>query len=93
MAAPARRELRDAAPRRRAARLHRLDRAAPALGEDVAANARAAAYRDPRFPPVSPDEIPAPAGRGLAAVAARAVAANPRRGLARLRPGVDGVYL
>src|SRR5687768_17639317 len=28
------------------------------LGEDVARNARAAAYRDPRFPPVAGDEIP-----------------------------------
>jgi AmmeMemoRadiSam system protein A len=65
-----------------------------ALGDDVTHNAHAAAYRDPRFPPVRPAErrrlqvevsvlsprapIEAPSEAELAAV---------------LRPGVDGIVL
>lgn len=65
-----------------------------ALGDDVAANARAAAYRDPRFPPVSPAErerleveVSVLSPRVPMNVASEADA------LARLRPGIDGVYL
>jgi hypothetical protein len=65
-----------------------------ALGEDVVSNARAAAYRDPRFPPVSPDEHDA--------LQVEVSVLSPRRPLPAateddavrmLRPGIDGVYL
>ena len=64
------------------------------LGDDVAANARAAAYRDPRFPPVSPGEFPR--------LQVEVSVLSPREPLAveseaqamdLLRPGIDGVYL
>jgi AmmeMemoRadiSam system protein A len=64
------------------------------LGDDVARNAHAAAYRDPRFPPVSPAE--------RVAIAIEVSVLSPRVALeaadeveaaGRLRPGVDGVYL
>jgi len=65
-----------------------------ALGDDVAANARAAAYRDPRFPPVSRAErerleieVSVLSARAPMSVASEADA------IAQLRPGVDGVYL
>jgi AmmeMemoRadiSam system protein A len=65
-----------------------------ALGEDVVHNARAAAYRDPRFPPVAPDE------RALLRVEVSVLSerepmtvASEAEALAMLRPGVDGVYL
>jgi AmmeMemoRadiSam system protein A len=64
------------------------------LGEDVARNARAAAYRDPRFPPVAPAElahlqleVSVLSPRQAFAVACESEA------LARLRPGVDGIAL
>ena len=64
------------------------------LGEDVARNAHAAAYRDPRFPPVSPLELPhlqvevsVLSPREPLAVASESEA------LERLRPGVDGIAL
>jgi len=65
-----------------------------ALGEDVARNARAAAYRDPRFPPVQDHER-----RGLAievsVLSPRMpfVAPSEAEALAQLRPGLDGIYL
>jgi len=44
---------------------------------DVAENARAAAFEDPRFPPVAPEELdPDPAGRDLLRVRSRPVAPN-----------------
>lgn len=64
------------------------------LGEDVAHNAVAAAYRDPRFPPVSSVEreqleieVSVLSPREYIAVE------DERDALAKLRPGVDGVYL
>lgn len=64
------------------------------LAEDVARNARAAAFRDPRFPPVSDVELPrlevevsVLTPRETLAVASEAEA------LAQLRPGVDGIAL
>jgi AmmeMemoRadiSam system protein A len=64
------------------------------LGEDVARNARAAAYRDPRFPPVSVAEVPrlqvvvsVLTAREPLAVASEADA------LAKLRPGIDGIAI
>lgn len=64
------------------------------LGADVAHNARAAAFSDPRFPPLTRDE--------LDGLEVEVSVLSPREGLpvaseseaaARLRPGVDGVYL
>jgi len=64
------------------------------LGEDVAANARAAAYRDPRFPPVRDDERAALAVE-VSVLSPRSPlpAASEAEALALLRPGVDGIYL
>lgn len=65
-----------------------------ALGEDVAHNAHAAAYRDPRFPPVSAAE--------RAVVTVEVSVLSPREpvparseseALELLRPRVDGLYL
>ena len=65
-----------------------------ALGDDVAHNAHAAAYRDPRFPPVAAAE--------LALISVEVSVLSPREALAArnqahareiLRPGIDGVYL
>ena len=64
------------------------------LGDDVARNARSAAYRDPRFPPVSVDE--------LARLQVEVSVLTPREALpvasesdalARIRPGIDGIAL
>ncbi|HUP98025.1 MAG TPA: AmmeMemoRadiSam system protein A [Usitatibacter sp.] len=64
-----------------------------ALGEDVAHNARAAAFRDPRFPPVPAVEIPR--------LQVEVSVLSPREhlqvyseaeALQKLRPGIDGVY-
>lgn len=65
-----------------------------ALGDDVAFNAVAAACRDPRFPPVSARErdVIAVEVSVLSAREPLAVASE-SEALARLRPGVDGVYL
>ncbi len=62
------------------------------LGEDVARNAHAAAYRDPRFPPVSAGERPRLAIE-VSVLSPREplVVASEAEALARLRPGVDGV--
>ena len=63
------------------------------LGDDVHANARAAAYRDPRFPPVSFEERP------LLAIEVSVLSSRERvdcgseaEAVALLRPGIDGVY-
>lgn len=64
------------------------------LGEDVARNAHAAAYRDPRFPPVSSEELPR--------LAVEVSVLSPREplpvrseseALERIRPGIDGIAL
>jgi hypothetical protein len=65
-----------------------------ALGEDVHANARAAAYRDPRFPPVARHEIAALAVEVSVLSARESMdVASERDALAALRPGIDGVVL
>ena len=63
------------------------------LGEDVAHNGRAAAYRDPRFPPVTPAE------RERLQVEVSVLSerepmevASEDEAVAMLRPGIDGVY-
>ncbi|QJR10371.1 hypothetical protein DSM104443_01429 [Usitatibacter rugosus] len=63
------------------------------MGLDVAHNARAAAFSDPRFPPVARDEVDALdvevsllSAREPVAVTSEADA------LSKLRPGIDGVY-
>ena len=64
------------------------------LGEDVAHNAIAAAYRDPRFPPVERDEIFRLAIEVSVLSAREPLEAGSESDLlARLRPQVDGVYL
>jgi len=64
------------------------------LGDDVYSNARAAAYRDPRFPPVSHRELDALAVE-VSVLSARSPmpAASEDEALEQLRPGVDGVVL
>ena len=65
-----------------------------ALGEDVARNARAAAYRDPRFPPVSGEEIPRlQVEVSVLSPREPLPATSERDAIAQLRPGVDGVCL
>lgn len=64
------------------------------LGDDVAANARAAAYRDPRFPPVSPDEYPRlQVEVSLLSPREPMPAASEADAVRQLRPGIDGLYL
>jgi len=65
-----------------------------ALGDDVTANAHAAAYRDPRFPPVALHErerleveVSLLSARAPIAAASEAALAG------ELRPGVDGIVL
>ena len=65
-----------------------------ALGDDVAHNAFAAAYRDPRFEPVSDDEL----GRLVVEVSVLSPrvpmnVATEEEALAAMRPGIDGIYL
>lgn len=62
------------------------------LGEDVARNAAAAAFRDPRFPPVSPGEMPRLQVE-VSVLSPREPmrAATEEEALAQLRPGVDGL--
>ncbi len=65
-----------------------------ALGEDVARNAQAAAFRDPRFEPLGPDEYGALAVE-VSVLSPRSPleAASEAEALERMRPGVDGIYL
>ena len=65
-----------------------------ALGEDVAENARAAAYRDPRFPPVGAHELDR-LDVEVSVLSPREplVAASESEALAAIRPGIDGIYL
>ena len=64
------------------------------LAEDVAHNAHAAAYRDPRFPPVNAAERAALAIE-VSVLSPRMAfeAADETQAAALLRPGIDGVYL
>ncbi len=63
-----------------------------ALADDVQSNARAAAFKDPRFPPLSRDEL-----AGTRVEVSILSPAEPMRfgseadALAQLRPGIDGV--
>jgi AmmeMemoRadiSam system protein A len=64
------------------------------LGIDVAANARAAAYLDPRFPPVSRAERRRlEVEVSLLSRAEPIAAGSEAEALAALRPGIDGVVL
>ncbi len=63
-----------------------------ALGEDVHSNARAAAYRDPRFPPVASHELAALELEVSVLSRPEPMAAGSEpEALAALRAGVDGV--
>ena len=65
-----------------------------ALADDVQANAVAAAFRDPRFPPVQANELPALTVEVSLLGLPSPVVFRDRRDLAQqLRPGVDGVIL
>lgn len=62
------------------------------LGEDVSANAEAAAFRDPRFPPLTADELAeTDIEVSLLSPAEMLDAADEASAIAQLRPGVDGV--
>jgi len=64
------------------------------LGEDVAANARAAAFRDPRFPPLTRDEFDAVDVEVSLLSTPRRVLFEDHQDLIRqLRPGEDGIIL
>jgi AmmeMemoRadiSam system protein A len=64
------------------------------LAEDVAGNARAAAFLDPRFPPVAPEELAELELEISVLGPARPLpAASEAELLAALRPGVDGLVL
>ncbi|MBW3070250.1 MULTISPECIES: AmmeMemoRadiSam system protein B [unclassified Actinomyces] len=64
------------------------------LGEDVVANAVAAALRDPRFPPVTATELPALSLEvSVLSTPERLEVHEEQELLRRLRPGVDGVVL
>ena len=64
------------------------------LLEEMRANAVAAATRDPRFAPMTPDELPAVAIEVSVLSAPRPLRVSSlREGYAALRPGVDGVIL
>lgn len=62
------------------------------LGDDVAHNARAAAYRDPRFPPLASEEMRVLQVEVSVLSPREEVAARSEsEALSQLRPGVDGV--
>jgi hypothetical protein len=64
------------------------------LGEDVRANARAAAFRDPRFPPLAAAELPRVTIEvSLLGPAVPLAVTSEAEALARLRPERDGVIL
>jgi len=65
-----------------------------ALGHDLEANARAAAFDDPRFPPLGRDEWPdLRVEVSLLSAAEPLSCADEADALAQLRPGIDGVIL
>lgn len=64
------------------------------VGEDVVANARAAAFRDPRFPAVTAAELPRLRVEvSLLSAAEPLTFAAEADARAQLRPGVDGLIL
>jgi AmmeMemoRadiSam system protein A len=65
-----------------------------ALGDDVARNAHAAAYRDPRFPAVTLEEVQR-LGVEVSVLSEREplVVSGELDALSLLRPGIDGIYL
>lgn len=64
------------------------------LAEDVRANALAAAFRDPRFPPLAPEEFDDVRVEVSVLSEPRPLdVADEQDAVARLRPGVDGVVL
>ncbi len=64
------------------------------LGEDLEHNARAAAFSDPRFPPLSRAELPKVRVEVSVLTPASPLAfADEADALAQLHPGVDGVIL
>ncbi|MDQ6971237.1 MAG: AmmeMemoRadiSam system protein A [Mariprofundaceae bacterium] len=64
------------------------------LGEDVRANACAAAFSDPRFPPLTAEELPAVQIEVSVLSLPEAIYPNDEADLmAMLRPGVDGLIL
>lgn len=64
------------------------------LGYDVRANAVAAAFQDPRFPPLTKGEFPGLAVEvSLLDAPQPMVAQDEAQALAQLRPGIDGVVL
>ena len=64
------------------------------LGEDVRANAVAAAFHDPRFPPLARDEFDDTSIEvSLLGPHEPVPASDEAQALATLRPGVDGVLL
>ena len=61
---------------------------------DVAENAIAAAFRDPRFPPLGPEELDFTRGEvSLLEVPKPMEFSDEADALARLRPGIDGLIL
>jgi len=69
-------------------------RARRPLGDDVRANARAAALSDPRFPPLTAAELPETRIEvSLLSPASPIPATSEDEALAALRPGIDGVIL
>lgn len=68
--------------------------AARSLLDDLAANARAAAFADPRFPPLTAEELPATRFEVSLLTPPRPLAADDEDDLlGRLVPGVDGLLL
>ncbi len=64
------------------------------LGVDVAANARSAAFSDPRFPPLTADEFTGVSVEvSLLSLRVPLPAASEAEAVSRVRPGVDGIYL
>lgn len=64
------------------------------LAEDVRANARAAAFRDPRFPPLRPDEVADTHVEVSLLGSAEPLAVHTEAdAVAQLRPRVDGVIV
>ncbi len=69
-------------------------RALRPLAVDVRENAIAAAFHDPRFAPLAPEEFPSTSVEvSLLSAAERVDVASEEELLARLRPGVDGLIL
>ena len=61
------------------------------LYDDVTQNARAAAFGDPRFPPLAADELPATRIEISVLTAPQPLPFGEEEALLHLRPGIDGV--